>query len=136
MKLRSILLFIVGILVAQVVLIVFGFYNLFPSFDVPMHFLGGFSMALLGIYIHHAMTDKHHLKGHPDWYHILFVLGFPGFSTYFSFELLSADLSSISTFATISGLAVLNLNAYLWFNIYAKLFWGAGQSSPIRVADL
>ena len=76
MKLRSILLFIVGILVAQVVLIVFGFYNLFPSFDVPMHFLGGFSMALLGIYIHHAMTDKHHLKGHPDWYHILFVLGF------------------------------------------------------------
>src|SRR3989338_1593843 len=67
---------------------------------------------------------------------ILFVLGFPGFSTYFSFELLSADLSSISTFATISGLAVLNLNAYLWFNIYAKLFWGAGQSSPIRVADL
>lgn len=61
---------------------------------------------------------------------ILFIIGFPGFSTYFSFELLSADLSALSAFATISGLAILNLNAYLWFNIYAKLFWGRGDLSP------
>ncbi|MBI3017002.1 MAG: hypothetical protein HYY62_03275 [Deltaproteobacteria bacterium] len=60
---------------------------------------------------------------------ILFILGFPGFTTYFSFELLSADLSQMSAFASISGLAILNINAYLWFNIYAKLFWGERASS-------
>jgi len=76
MKLQHILFLIIGIFVLQVILISFGFYNHFPFLDIPMHFLGGFSMGLLGIYIHHAMTDKHHIKGHPDWYHILFVLGF------------------------------------------------------------
>ncbi len=64
---------------------------------------------------------------------ILFIIGFPGFSTYFSFELLSADLSALSAFATIGGLAILNLNAYLWFNIYAKLFWGSADLSTQRV---
>lgn len=68
---------------------------------------------------------------------ILFVLGFPGFSTYFSFELLSADLSSVSAFATISGLAILNVNAYLWFNIYARLFWGAAHDfQAVHISDL
>lgn len=61
---------------------------------------------------------------------ILFILGFPGFSTYYSFELMSEDLSKISTFAAISGLFILNINAYLWFNIYTRLFWGENYSLP------
>ena len=66
---------------------------------------------------------------------ILFILGFPGFSTYFSLELMSEDLSEISAIAAISGLAILNINAYLWFNIYTRLFWGIGPSH-IHISDL
>ncbi len=55
---------------------------------------------------------------------ILIIIGFPGFSTYFSFELMSEDLSQLSALAAISGLALFTLDAYLWFNIYTKLFWG------------
>ena len=68
---------------------------------------------------------------------ILFILGFPGFSTYFSFELLSEDLSRLSAFAPISGLAILNVNAYLWFSIYARLFWGEGRTAAhLHISDV
>ncbi len=66
---------------------------------------------------------------------ILFVMGFPGFSTYFSYELISEDLSHTSAFAGITGLVILNINAYLWFNIYTKLFWGAGPQH-LHISDL
>ena len=44
--------------------------------DTPMHFLGGFVMALLGLAIHHSVASKYHTKLSPTWYHYIFVVGF------------------------------------------------------------
>ena len=51
-------------------------YPAWSEFDVIMHFLGGFAMALFGLAIHHEITDKHHDRKEPIWYHYLFVIGF------------------------------------------------------------
>lgn len=63
-----------AVVVLHAIAIMTGIYR-FTNFDAIMHFLGGFVIAMLGIAIHHAMTDKHHFKV-PRLYHLLFVLGF------------------------------------------------------------
>lgn len=76
MKFRYPLLVSAIILVVQVALIASGLYDIVPSLDIPMHFAGGLAMGMLAIALHYDMTDKHDLKRHPDWYRLLFVLGF------------------------------------------------------------
>jgi len=51
-------------------------YSFLPWFDMPMHAIGGFTVGILGVGIHHKITDKHHLSASPLWYHILFVVSF------------------------------------------------------------
>ena len=66
----------IGVVVlAQIVALVFGLYGLFPNFDIPMHFGGGFVMGILGIAIHHQMASPSHNRLH-HLHHVLFVLGF------------------------------------------------------------
>lgn len=67
---------IVIVVIIQAFFLAVGTYDRIPDIDILMHFLGGFVIAMLAIAIHHRMTDKHHMQGHPDWYHITFVLGF------------------------------------------------------------
>ena len=67
---------ILAVIVVHILSIIFNFYGFWSSFDIPMHFAGGFVIGMLGIAIHHAVTDKHHFKNLPAWYHYLFVLGF------------------------------------------------------------
>lgn len=76
MNLRAPFFFLAGVLVVQAIALIFGLYGVIPALDVPMHFAGGFGVAMLGIAIHHRNTDKHHMGKGPDWYHILFVLSF------------------------------------------------------------
>ncbi len=47
-----------------------------PQIDTPMHFLGGFVMAMLGLAIHHGVASRYHTKHSPAWYHYTFVIGF------------------------------------------------------------
>lgn len=53
-----------------------GAYHVWPNYDIPMHFLGGFTIGMLGIAIHHAMTSANHVKKVHLLYHGLFVVGF------------------------------------------------------------
>lgn len=76
MKFKPAILAILAVVVVQAIALATGFYGLLPNFDIPMHFSGGFVMGMLAIAAHHHMTDKHHMKGIPVWYHLLFVLGF------------------------------------------------------------
>ena len=76
MKFRTPLLVILSIIAVHIVFMALGAYQHLDNIDVPMHFAGGLAMGLLAIAIHHDMTDKHDLKGHPLWYHFLFVIGF------------------------------------------------------------
>lgn len=66
---------IVLVLAVHVVLLVTGGYAI-PQMDTPMHFLGGFAMALLGLAVHHAATNQYHASPSPVWYRWLFVMGF------------------------------------------------------------
>ena len=76
MKFRVPLLAILAVVVVHVILMVANVYAMLPDIDNLLHFSGGFVMAMLAVAVHHDMTDKHDLKGHPLWYHFLFVIGF------------------------------------------------------------
>jgi hypothetical protein len=76
MKFRIAFFAIAAVLAFHILASFVGLYGWWRDLDVPMHFAGGFAMGLLALAIHHHMTDKHHLKGHPWWYHSLFILGF------------------------------------------------------------
>ena len=66
----------IGIVVlVQILALVFGLYGLFPNFDIPMHFSGGFVMGMLGLAIHHQMSNSAHNRYH-HLHHVLFVVGF------------------------------------------------------------
>ena len=67
---------ILAVVVVHVILMVANVYAMLPDIDNLLHFSGGFVMAMLAVAVHHDMTDKHDLKGHPLWYHFLFVIGF------------------------------------------------------------
>ena len=76
MKFRLPLLVIAAIAAIHIPLTFSGLYYRLTNIDILMHFAGGLAMGLLAIAIHHDMTDRHDLKGHPLWYHYLFVIGF------------------------------------------------------------
>lgn len=58
-----------------ILLLTDGYYHL-NQIDVPMHIMGGFAVAMLGLAIHHQVSTKHHNKTSPWWYHFVFVVGF------------------------------------------------------------
>lgn len=76
MRFRLPILAIISVIVIHITLLATGVYERVSEIDSLLHFAGGFVMGLLAIAIHHDMTDKHDLKRHPDWYRLLFVLGF------------------------------------------------------------
>lgn len=76
MKFRLPLLAILTVIIVHVILMAANVYGMLPDIDNLLHFSGGLVMAMLAIAIHHDMTDKHDLQGHPLWYHFLFVIGF------------------------------------------------------------
>lgn len=66
----------IGVVVlAQIIALFTGLYGLYPNFDIPMHFSGGFVMGMLGLAIHHQMASPAHNRYH-HLHHVLFVLGF------------------------------------------------------------
>ncbi len=67
---------IAAVLVVQAILTVTHAYSAWPYWDVPMHFFGGLVIGMLGVSIHHSMTNKRHIRKVPAWYHFLFVTGF------------------------------------------------------------
>ena len=76
MKFRTAFLALIAIYAINWIVLPLGIYGAFPWFDIPMHFAGGIATGMLGIAIHHAVTDKHHFKNSHFWYHVLFVAGF------------------------------------------------------------
>ena len=76
MTFRVALLAMAGVYLVNLAALPLGIYAAWTSFDVPMHALGGFVAGMLGIAVHHALTDKHHFQRTPFWYHILFVTSF------------------------------------------------------------
>ena len=63
------------VLVLHVILLLTDGYAI-DQIDTPMHFLGGFVMALLGLAIHQNVAGKYHAKHSPLWYRYTFVVGF------------------------------------------------------------
>ena len=51
-------------------------YYLIQGIDGPMHFAGGFTVAMLGLAIHQFEITRSHVKHISPWYHYLFVIGF------------------------------------------------------------
>ena len=76
MKFKTAILAILFVVIVHIMAILLRVYNVWPSWDIPMHFAGGFVMALFGLAIHHAIAEKHHANKSPHWYHYLFVIGF------------------------------------------------------------
>jgi hypothetical protein len=76
MPFKNAFLAITAVLIIHAIALFTGLYFAVWEFDSVMHFSGGLAMGMLGLAIHHHMTDKHHLAGHPWWYHTLFVVGF------------------------------------------------------------
>ena len=68
-----------GILIVLLFHIVFLFtnaYYLIQNIDAPMHFAGGFAMAMMGLAIHQFEITRSHTKPLSSWYQYLFVIGF------------------------------------------------------------
>jgi len=76
MTFKKAFLAILGVILIHIVLMATGAYYLLGSLDIPMHFLGGFVMAMLGMAIHHQVSSRAHTNKVPWWYHYLFVIGF------------------------------------------------------------
>ncbi len=74
--------FIIGVvLTLHAAGLIFGFYGTIPSYDIPMHFGGGFAMGALALAIWGQGVERIHFKGrfakHLKWWLVpLFVLGF------------------------------------------------------------
>lgn len=76
MTFRKAFLAILAVVVLHVFLILTGAYYVLHWLDIPLHFLGGFVMAMLGLAIHHTVASRHHTHHNPWWYHGVFVIGF------------------------------------------------------------
>lgn len=76
MKFRTALVSITAVYALNWIGTVLGFYGRWPNYDVPMHFLGGLTIGMLGIAIHHAMVSKRHMSRVGLFYHGLFVVSF------------------------------------------------------------
>lgn len=63
------------VLVLHIILLLTDGYAI-DQIDTPMHFLGGFVIALLGLTIHHSVASTYHAKHSPVWYRYTFVVGF------------------------------------------------------------
>lgn len=65
-----------GVMFVQVLAIMFHVYELFPSFDVPMHFMGGVAMAFVAYYGTLLFMKPHAVQSIPLVVDFLLVLGF------------------------------------------------------------
>src|SRR5690349_15691936 len=54
----------------------FNIYEVWPPFDIPMHFFGGFAMGILGIHIVDRIAVHHGIKQWIWWHDLMFVVGF------------------------------------------------------------
>lgn len=76
MKFEKAFLGIFSVIVVHIFALIVGLYGKLPWWDIPMHFFGGFVMAMLAIAIHGHMTTKGHVKKVSEVYHVIFILGF------------------------------------------------------------
>src|SRR3990167_8658143 len=67
---------IVSLILLHTILVAVNAYSFFAPLDIPMHFLGGFVMAMLGMAIHQFVIKKQKIKTIPWWYYFLFVVSF------------------------------------------------------------
>lgn len=73
MKFQTAFVAILTVYVINQVLNYFGVYGFYPNIDIPMHFLGGFTMAMLGFALYRTAIKKQKL---PEWFIYLFIVGF------------------------------------------------------------
>lgn len=76
MKFKNAFFAILFVLFCHGLLLVTDGYGRFNQIDIPMHLMGGFAVALLGLAIHHQVSTRHHNAKSPWWYHYAFVIGF------------------------------------------------------------
>ena len=77
MSFRKASIYILAVVLIHIIAIGTGLYGILPWWDMPMHLAGGFVIGMLGVAIHHSVTDKHHnKKSTPAWHHYLFIVGF------------------------------------------------------------
>lgn len=67
---------ILAVLLFHIALLFTDGYFLIKGIDGPMHFAGGFVMAMLGLAIHLSASRHSKLVNIPWWYVYLFVIGF------------------------------------------------------------
>ncbi|MCX6714795.1 MAG: hypothetical protein NTX72_03200 [Candidatus Uhrbacteria bacterium] len=73
MKFQTAFVAILTVYLVNQVLNSFGVYGFFPNIDIPMHFLGGFTMSMLGYALYQKGIKKQKL---PEWFAYLFIVSF------------------------------------------------------------
>lgn len=69
--------FLVIMAVLYVLNIVFGWvYEIYPNTDIPMHIIGGFLAASLGISLWVRAVERYEIKGAPWWVVAVGIFGF------------------------------------------------------------
>jgi len=76
MNIKNIFLLLLGIFLFNLLLTIFGGYGVAPWMDIPMHIFGGFATAMFAMAIYTYVFSKSNRKGIPDWFPVLFILGF------------------------------------------------------------
>lgn len=76
MTFKKALLSTLAVMILHAVFLATGAYFISSQLDIPMHLLGGVAMAMLGMAIHHSVSDRHHTRETFWWYHYIFVIGF------------------------------------------------------------
>lgn len=76
MSFKPAILVILAVVIADIIFMLTGLYGIFPWLDIPMHFMGGFGMALLAFAIHSLTFSKTKTKQMPIWYLAIFIMGF------------------------------------------------------------
>ena len=76
MKFKTAILAIISVVVVHFIAGFSGIYETFESFDIPMHFFGGFALAMLAIAANRFYRTKHKPASQPLWHSLIFVLGF------------------------------------------------------------
>lgn len=65
-----------AVFLANLLSLAAGWYLIFPSIDVPLHFFGGLATGMFAIALHDDFKRRHKIGRTPRWYDLLFTLGF------------------------------------------------------------
>lgn len=78
MSYRIALIAIASVYLINLIATAFGIYSVWPYFDIPMHFLGGLTVGLLGIALDKQLKEKSgmRMKTEARLHQFIFVLGF------------------------------------------------------------